>query len=170
LEYASLLHDIGYHISYEKHHRHAYYLIKNVQMNGFTEEEVEIMALVTRYHRRSIPKKTHLEFTGHARSVRNRIEWLAAILRVADALDRSHFSVVSSVKVKSRKKTLTFRVAANNDVEYEIWDARRKCDLFEKLCHKEILFESEKVKKIKHLHHAPLTFPDEKVKKLARAL
>jgi len=55
-------------------------------------------------------------------------------------------------------------------VEYEIWDARRKCDLLQKLCQKEIIFKSEKVKGTKHLHLSPLTFHDEKVKKLARAL
>ena len=56
LEYAGFLHDIGNHISYEKHHRHSYYLIKNGDLRGFEPDEIEIMALVTRYHRRATPK------------------------------------------------------------------------------------------------------------------
>ena len=57
LEYAALLHDIGGHISYEKHHRHSHYLITNGDLRGFDPEEIEIIALVARYHRRSPPSK-----------------------------------------------------------------------------------------------------------------
>jgi len=146
LEYASLLHDIGYHISYEKHHRHAYYLIKNVSMNGFSEEEVDVIAQIARYHRRSGPKKSHPEFIAQVKSVRQRIEWLAAILRIADALDRSHFSVVGSIKTKISKKSLLFSLTVTNDVEYEIWDARRKCDLLQALSGREIVFERGRIK------------------------
>lgn len=146
LEYASLLHDIGYHVSYEKHHRHAYYLIKNVSMNGFTEEEVEIMALIARYHRRSMPKKSQPEWAVLPKSLRYRIEWLAAIVRIADALDRSHFSVVQTVKVRLQKKKAMFFLTATNDFEYEVWDARRKCDLFKKISGREVDFKVQKVK------------------------
>src|SRR5262245_8795981 len=59
LEYAALLHDIGVHISYESHHKHSYYLVKNGDLRGFEPDEVELMALVTRYHRRATPKKRH---------------------------------------------------------------------------------------------------------------
>ena len=59
LDYAGLLHDIGNHISYEKHHRHSYYLIKNGDLRGFEPEEIAIIALVTRYHRRATPSKEH---------------------------------------------------------------------------------------------------------------
>ena len=57
LEYASLMHDLGVHISYPRHHRHSYYLIKNGDLRGFEPEEIEVMALVARYHRRGTPKK-----------------------------------------------------------------------------------------------------------------
>ena len=64
LEYASLMHDIGYHISHSKHHKHALYLILNADLKGFREEEIVIMGHVARYHRRSTPKKRHEEFAA----------------------------------------------------------------------------------------------------------
>ena len=59
LEYAALLHDIGVHISYERHHKHSYYLIKNGDLRGFEPDEIEIIALVARYHRQATPKRRH---------------------------------------------------------------------------------------------------------------
>ncbi len=59
LEYAALLHDIGVHISYERHHRHSYYLIKNGDLRGFEPQEIEVIGLVARYHRQATPKKSH---------------------------------------------------------------------------------------------------------------
>ena len=59
LEYAALLHDVGVHISYERHHRHSYYLIKNGDLRGFEPHEIEVIALVARYHRQGTPKKSH---------------------------------------------------------------------------------------------------------------
>lgn len=169
LEFASLLHDIGYHVSYEKHHRHAYYLIKNVSLNGFSEEEIEILAQTARYHRRSLPKKSHPEFMGLSKETRRRVEWLAAILRIADALDRSHFSVVQSVRVKLERKKSVFALTASNDSEYEIWDANRKSDLFRELTARDTTFRVERVKKPKPLGLKPV-LKNEGVKKIAKAV
>lgn len=141
LEYASILHDIGYHIGYDKHHRHAYYLIKNVSMNGFTQEEIAVLANVARYHRRSSPKKSHREFSALPRLTRRKVKWLAAIVRIADAMDRSHFAVIDELKLKKEKKKLVIGIRAHSDPEYEIWDAKRKCDLLAQLTHREIVFK-----------------------------
>ncbi len=59
LEYGALLHDVGVHISYERHHRHSYYLIKNGDLRGFDPQEIEVIALIARYHRQATPKKSH---------------------------------------------------------------------------------------------------------------
>lgn len=147
LEYSAILHDIGYHIGYDKHHRHAYYLIKNVSMNGFSQEEIETMALVARYHRRSGPKKSHGEFSSLSKDQRQRVKWMAGLLRVADAMDRSHFSVVDALKLRKEGKKLAIYVRAHSDPEYEIWDAKRKCDLLSELCGREIVFRFKKIKK-----------------------
>jgi len=170
LEYASLLHDIGYHVSYEKHHRHAYYLIKNVSLNGFTDEETEIMAQTARYHRRSLPKKSHPEFLSLSKENRRRVEWLAALLRIADALDRSHFSVVQSVRVKIERKRIVFGLTASNDSEYEIWDANRKSDLFRELTGRDTLFRVERLKRQKPLNLSSASPKSEGIKKIVRVV
>src|SRR6266566_6402782 len=90
LEYASVLHDVGVHISYERHHKHSYYLIKNGDLRGFEPEEIEIIALVARYHRQATPKRGHDGFGDMRRRPRRVVRTLAAILRLAESLDRSH--------------------------------------------------------------------------------
>ena len=97
LEYASYLHDIGYYISHSKHHKHALYIIRNSKLRGFREEEIEIIANVARYHRRSTPKKRHEQYWKLKPEIRKRIKKLAGILRVADGLDRSHYQNVQEL-------------------------------------------------------------------------
>jgi exopolyphosphatase/guanosine-5'-triphosphate,3'-diphosphate pyrophosphatase len=90
LEYGALLHDIGVHISYPRHHRHSYYLIKNGDLRGFEPEEVEVIALVARYHRRVPPKRAHEGYGQLPARLRRTVRTLSAMLRVAEGLDRSH--------------------------------------------------------------------------------
>ena len=98
LEYAALLHDIGVHISYEKHHRHSYYLIKNGDLRGFDPAEIEVMGLVARYHRRATPKKGHPGYGELPSPLRKAVKVLSACLRLAEGLDRSHEQVLASVR------------------------------------------------------------------------
>ena len=102
LEYAALLHDIGVHISYESHHKHSYYLIKNGDLRGFEPDEIETIALVARYHRQATPKKRHEGFGDFGRKRRQTIRTLAAILRLAESLDRSHSQTVAGVELHDR--------------------------------------------------------------------
>jgi len=144
LEYGALLHDIGYYISYEKHHRHAYYLIKNVHLNGFSEEEIDLLALMVRYHRKTNPKKSHPEHTALPKALRKKVEWLAALLKMADALDRSHFGLVEDLKITSEKTKIFFNLKIRDDAQYEVWDAKRRSVLFEKLAKKTVFFKTIK--------------------------
>src|SRR6185503_1061641 len=73
LEYASLLHDVGVHISYESHHKHSYYLIKNGDLRGFEPDEIDAIALVARYHRRATPDRRHDEYAGIRRRQRRTV-------------------------------------------------------------------------------------------------
>src|SRR5439155_524798 len=84
LEYASILHDAGVHISYERHHRHSYYLIKNGDLRGFEPDEIETIALVARYHRRSPPSRRHADFGELGRKRRTIVRQLSAILRLGE--------------------------------------------------------------------------------------
>jgi exopolyphosphatase/guanosine-5'-triphosphate,3'-diphosphate pyrophosphatase len=119
------MHDIGSHISFGRHHRHSYYLITNGDLRGFHPEEIEIMALVARYHRRSTPKPEHEEYARLPSGRRKTVRTLSAILRVAENLDRSHSQVVSGLTVRARKSDVRLELTASGDAELEIWATAR---------------------------------------------
>jgi exopolyphosphatase / guanosine-5'-triphosphate,3'-diphosphate pyrophosphatase len=131
LEYAALMHDIGSHISFGRHHRHSYYLITNGDLRGFQPEEIEIMALVARYHRRSTPKTSHEEYARLPADRRRTVRTLAAIVRVAENLDRSHSQVISGVAVRARKDDVRLELTASGDAELELWATGRHVGAFE---------------------------------------
>lgn len=98
LEAAGILHNVGFFISHAQHHRHSYYIISNSEyLTGFNSREVEIIALVARYHRKSEPKPKHQEFAQLSVKDQNIVRKLAGILRIADALNRTHSCLVSSL-------------------------------------------------------------------------
>ena len=131
LEYAALLHDIGHHISYPGHHKHTYYLIKNAGLRGFDPLEIELVANVARYHRRGHPRKAHAEFAGLPKEARRMVRVLAGILRVADALDRSHRQTIRTLTVTERGGALRIRGEAAGDCELELWGVPRRTPLLE---------------------------------------
>ena len=133
LEYTAILHDVGVHISYPRHHRHSYYLIRNGDLRGFEPGEVEVMALAARYHRRGLPKRSHEEFGGLPREKRRTVRMLAAILRVAEGLDRSHAQSVGSIEVVTGQQDCVIRVTPVGDTELELWAAQRNAEPLEKL-------------------------------------
>ena len=129
LEYAALLHDVGHHISYPAHHKHSYYLIKNGDLHGFDPTELEVVACVARYHRRGRPRRSHGAFGALPKRLRRTVAVLAGLLRVADALDRSHRQVVEGVVVSERRGVLSFRCQARGDCELEVWGASQRAGL-----------------------------------------
>jgi exopolyphosphatase / guanosine-5'-triphosphate,3'-diphosphate pyrophosphatase len=131
LEYASLLHDIGNHISYERHHQHSYYLIKNGDLRGFEPEEIEVMALLTRYHRRARPKRSHPGYGKLSKPLRRTVKALSVFLQLAETLDRSRNGVVRKVEVRERNGALRLDVYAVGDVELEVWAANRQLSALE---------------------------------------
>lgn len=142
LEYAAILHDIGYHISHRKHHIHALYLILNADLRGFSEAEIQIMAHVARYHRRSTPKKRHELYEELDKDLKKRIQKLSAILRVADGLDRSHYQNVEAMDVEVTKKEIKITIQTTSDPELELWGARRKSFLLEKVAKRSVVIEA----------------------------
>jgi exopolyphosphatase/guanosine-5'-triphosphate,3'-diphosphate pyrophosphatase len=141
LEYAALLHDIGVHISYERHNRHSYYLIKNGDLRGFDPEEIEVIALVARYHRQATPKRTHGEYAEFRRKRRRTIRTLAAILRLAESLDRSHSQPVSGLELHDRGDDGLLQLRTSGDAELELWAATRHAAAFERLIGKPLRVE-----------------------------
>ncbi len=125
LEYAALLHDVGVHISYSRHHKHSYYLIKNGDLRGFEPRDIEIMALVARYHRRGLPKRSQTGYGDLSGTRRRTVRTLSAMLRVAEGLDRSHAQSVASVSVAPGAHDCLLKLTPAGDTELELWAAQR---------------------------------------------
>src|SRR5207247_2253374 len=133
LEYAAILHDIGVHISYERHHQHSYYLIKNGDLRAFAPDEIETIALVARYHRRATPTRRHEGYSDLPRKRRRAIGTLSAILRLAESLDRSHSQSVASLDLHDRGADGLLQIRTGGDAELELWAAGRHAEPFERL-------------------------------------
>lgn len=133
LEASALLHDAGLFVSHAQHHLHSYYLIRNSELLGFTEDEKEIIASVARYHRKSHPRSRHDGFGSLSAADREVVGRLAGILRIADGLDRTHSRRVGSVTCAARAGRLLVRVRPSGSapIDLEIWSAERKKGLFE---------------------------------------
>lgn len=133
LEAASLLHDIGHSISHSQHHHHSYYLICNSDLLGFNNEELEIIANIARYHRKSHPKLKHDNFAKLNAINKDKVRKLAGILRVADGLDRGHSSAVGDIRMEKSGNEINLFLRQNNsaDLTLEIWGANMRKELFE---------------------------------------
>jgi exopolyphosphatase/guanosine-5'-triphosphate,3'-diphosphate pyrophosphatase len=141
LEFAALLHDIGVHISYERHHRHSYYLIKNGDLRGFTPEEIEVIALISRYHRQATPKKSHEGYGDLSGALRRAVKTLSAMVRLAEGLDRSHAQALSGIDLFPRGDDYLARLRAVGDAELELWAAHRHVAPLEAVLGKPVRFE-----------------------------
>jgi exopolyphosphatase/guanosine-5'-triphosphate,3'-diphosphate pyrophosphatase len=138
LEYGALLHDIGQHVSRKGHHRHAAYLVEHAQLRGFEPDEVEFLAALVRHHRRGDIKTSEPRAAALDKGERERLRKLAALLRLADGLDRGRRGVVESVDVQMTGDLVVLRVHSSDDPELELWGVRRRRDLFEKVFEREL--------------------------------
>ncbi|MCA9534473.1 MAG: Ppx/GppA family phosphatase [Myxococcales bacterium] len=130
LRLAALLHDVGDFLNPSGHHKHSEYIIESSEVMGLPFERRKVIAQVARYHRRSFPTTRHAKFKALDEDTRERVRRLAAILRIADALDRGHRSKVEQLSVDLSNKTLQITVGASEDASLELWTAERKGDLF----------------------------------------
>lgn len=131
LRAGALVHEIGSFVSNRAHHKHSHYLVSNAEIFGLTRDELAIVALVARYHRRSAPKPSHTEYTSLPRHTRMVVNKLAAVMRVADALDASHSQRVRDVTCERRDEEFVIRVAGVSDLTLERRALAAKADLFE---------------------------------------
>jgi exopolyphosphatase / guanosine-5'-triphosphate,3'-diphosphate pyrophosphatase len=141
LEYAAILHDIGVHISYKRHHKHSSYLIKNGDLRGFEPDEIDAIALLARYHRSATPKRRHEGFGELPRKRRAAVRTLAAILRLAESLDRSHSQTISTIDLRDRGDDGLLQIRTVGDAELELWAAGRHAAPFERLLGKPLRIE-----------------------------
>jgi exopolyphosphatase/guanosine-5'-triphosphate,3'-diphosphate pyrophosphatase len=149
LQYAALLHDTGHYIAHNNHHRHSLYLIKHSEMPGFTGSEIAMLAVAVRYHRGSVPKKTvdrrarreHEDFLALDSGQRETVLKLAAILQIADALDRSYQQYVLDARCEVKGREVLISITGEGDCELELWSADRKARLFRDVFGVEVRFE-----------------------------
>jgi len=133
LEVASIVHDIGNYVAARGHHRHAYYLLVNSEVFGLSKMELEIVANVARYHRKGAPQSDHPAYAALPRSARLSVNRLSAILRVADALDKSHAQRIQNPKITLQEEELLIDVDGAEDLALERLTLDQKGGLFEEV-------------------------------------
>ncbi len=138
LEVAALLSNVGMFVAHSAHHKHSYYVIRNTEhLMGFTDSEIELIALIARYHRKSAPTERHPEFAALHSEDQERVRGLAALLRTAIGLDRNHDERVAEVRVemnetasakrKSREAvTLILSPTDDRPLDLEIYAAQER--------------------------------------------
>lgn len=133
---AAMLHNCGHFVSHASHHKHSYYLICNGELLGFTNTEIELIANIARYHRKSAPKLKHDAYKALTKKNRKIVSQLSAMLRVAVGLDRRRLGAIASFQTtydaKARDMALHYTPAhGNDDCELEIWSVNDKKGCFE---------------------------------------
>jgi exopolyphosphatase/guanosine-5'-triphosphate,3'-diphosphate pyrophosphatase len=131
LESAATLHDIGYYIAYDRHHKHSYHLILHSGLPAFTQRERAVVAATARYHTKALPKRGHESMIALDPADRAVVRRLASILRIADGLDRGRGARVESVSVGDDGVATRFKVTSDDDLHAEIYGVEKKKDLFE---------------------------------------
>lgn len=133
---AAILHNCGVYISHSAHHKHSYYLIRHAELLGFTEIELEIIANIARYHRRSKPKKRHEYYMKLSENYRLVVRQLSAILRLAVALDRRQIGAIQSFDCKYDPEYHKLHLHltpthSDDDCALELWNLDYKKNVFE---------------------------------------
>jgi exopolyphosphatase/guanosine-5'-triphosphate,3'-diphosphate pyrophosphatase len=129
LEVAALLHDIGLFVSLRAHHRHSLYLLQASEIFGLSRDEMAFVGNVARYHRRGLPQSSHAAYASLARDERVRINKLAAILRVANALDAEHLQKIDDVQIQDEEGAWVLAVHGKGDLTMERLAATARADL-----------------------------------------
>jgi len=133
LEVAALVHDIGGFIGAADHHKHSQYLLLATPIVGLTPDQVAIVSNVARYHRKSLPKPQHDLYKALSSRDKVVVSKLAAILRLADAMDNEHASKVSDFEIDYRKPRFTIKLYGEGDLLLEKWAMNKKAPMFEEV-------------------------------------
>lgn len=139
LEAAALLHDVGYFISYDRHHKHSYHLIRHAELFDFSPREREIVANLSRYHRKALPKPRHDNFTRLSPADQELVAKLGGILRLADGLDRRRSRAVDALSCTVTSDCLAIDLHGSGDLSVEAYGGQAKGDLFAAAFGREVL-------------------------------
>ena len=146
LEYAAILHDIGWYVSGRGHHRHTLMMILQEPLPAFSRNEVTIIANVARYHRKALPTVDHTAYGILSEPDRQRVRQLAALLRIADALDRSHKELIKELSCQILDDRVIIRVVAEEELPVELAAVSRKAELFRQVFQRDPVIELQKPK------------------------
>jgi exopolyphosphatase/guanosine-5'-triphosphate,3'-diphosphate pyrophosphatase len=129
-----MLHDVGKFIDYSQHHKHSLYILSNTNLPGYNNDERDIIAHTARYHRKSNPKPSHLEFQRLSGRKQDIIIKLSVLLRIADSLDRSYASAITGLRArKIGERSWQLGFDSTVDSQLERWAFQRKKEQFEKV-------------------------------------
>ena len=146
LEFAALLANVGVVVSHAKHHLHSYYLIRNSELMGLTDREIELIAQIARYHRKSVPKPEHAEFAALSPADQRLVRSLAALLRVAIGLDRTYDERVKTVEAKVTAGELLVEVSPRGkkaDIALNLYAANERKGLLADISRRKVKFVEE---------------------------
>lgn len=138
LEYAAILHDIGYYVSGRGHHRHALNMIMMEPLTELTRDEKTIIGNLVRYHRKTLPTVEHTAYGILSDENKQRVNLLAPLLRIADALDRSHRGAVKELFCDIREDAVTIYVGADEELPVESEALARKADMFRQVYRRDV--------------------------------
>jgi exopolyphosphatase / guanosine-5'-triphosphate,3'-diphosphate pyrophosphatase len=133
LEVAAILHDIGNYIRASGHHKHGQYIVANSEIFGLSRSDIRVVSHIVRYHRKGMPNSAHTSFVALRREERVNVLKLSAILRIADALDRSHSQRVQQVELEQRDDTTVLRCRCSGDLSVERYGLSLKGGMFEEV-------------------------------------
>lgn len=142
LEVAALLHDIGHAVNYQRHHKHTHYLIQNLDIPGLSDRERSIVGAIARFHRRSWPDPWHEVLRPFSAAEVRVIRRCATLLRVADALDRSHHQPVQTISTRVRGPQVSLTVRSKHSIDLELWDLQHETELFHEVFGKRLVVVS----------------------------
>ncbi len=133
LEAACHLHDVGHFVSATRHHKHSLYIVSNVDLPSFTEAEQRMISVLCRYHRKSMPTQSHVEFTGLSEQERKAVLYLIPLLRIADACDRSKDQRVSRLACQIDHGSVTIELHHCPPMDLELWAIERNAAIFKEI-------------------------------------
>jgi len=146
LEVAALLHDIGNYVTLRGHHKHSWYLLSVAEIFGLTQDDMAVVANVARYHRRALPQKSHLPYMALDRESRVKVNKLAALLRVANALDADHLQKIQDVRLLNEDGEWVLEVEGAGDLTMERLAAQARSDLITEVFGRRLVFREARVR------------------------
>jgi exopolyphosphatase/guanosine-5'-triphosphate,3'-diphosphate pyrophosphatase len=139
LGYAAFLHDVGDFISFTNHQAHSRYIIANAELLGFDQMEIHLMADLALYHRGRMPGRKSEELSDLEEESREKLIILAAFLRLAEALDRSHCALIEHARfVNATEREALLEITAKGDCQLERWGAEAQAKTFRKALKKDL--------------------------------